>query len=147
MNNGAAVSGGQQYARMAFALLAAAFALCVAVQVFLAGMAVFVNPLNWARHTGFVHVFELLPVVMLALAFAGRLPAALRWQSAGLLGLIMVMYATANMGGRVPWAAAAHPVMALAVFWVAAVVVGNSWRLVIRPASVRRAPALASSSR
>ncbi len=147
MNNGASITGGRQYALVAFALLAAAFALCVAAQVFLAGMAVFVSPVNWARHVSFVHVFELLPVLMLALAFAGRSPAALRWQSAGLLGLILVMYVTANMRGMVPWAAAAHPVMALAIFWISVVVVRNGWRLAFSPAPARQQAVLASSSR
>jgi len=103
----------------AYAALAWALVVCVAVQVLLAGMAVFVDPLNWVRHVAFVHVFELIPVLMLILAVVARasrgqglyLGPVLLWF------LISLQYAFADAGKTV--VAALHPVNALVIFWYA----------------------------
>jgi len=115
----AGTSGGVRFVRLAFFYLASALALCVIAQVFIAGLAVFVNPLNWVRHINFVHYFEGLPPLLLILSFFGRLPTKLRWQSAGLIGLIFIQYFTANVRDVLPWASAAHPVTAMLLFWLA----------------------------
>jgi hypothetical protein len=122
------ISRGARFARAAFVFFAAAFLACVAIQVFIAGLAIFTSPARWAWHRSFVHLFELLPLIMLALAFAGRLPDRLRWQSAGLFALIYAQYFTANVRAVFPWAAAAHPVIALGIFWVAARTMAEAWR-------------------
>lgn len=126
----AKLSGAVRFARAVFMLLAVAFALCVVIQVFLAGLAVFVSPLNWVGHINFVHLFEFLPLLMLVLSFIGRLPKALRWQSLGLFGGIFFQYFSANIGSKLPWAAALHPVMAMVIFWTAITVVRNAWRVI-----------------
>jgi hypothetical protein len=113
--------------RIVFVCLAAAFAACVLAQVFIAGMAVFINPLNWRWHTTFIHVFEFLPLLMLIFSFVGRLPVAQRWQSGGLFLLIYAQYFTANVAAPLPFAAAAHPVIALVIFWLATRVLSQSW--------------------
>lgn len=54
---------------------------------------------------------------MLILSFIGSLP---RWaiaQSAVVLGLIFLMYFTANATALWPWVAAVHPVIAMVLFW------------------------------
>ncbi len=65
-----------QGARLGYILAAWAFALCVMVQVFLAGMALFVESSWLATHVSFVHTFEWLTIVLLVLAFVGRMPTA-----------------------------------------------------------------------
>lgn len=99
-----------------FMAAACALLLCVVVQVFLAGMAIFVHPRYWAQHTTFVHYFELLPLLMLLLAFAGRLPRRLAWHSFGLYVMIFLQYFFANIRMQLPFIAALHPVMALLIF-------------------------------
>ena len=54
------------------------------------------SPIHFAKHVGFVHIFEYLPLLMLVLAFAGRLSPKLRWMTAGLFALIAVQYMTAD---------------------------------------------------
>ena len=115
-------------ARVIFVVLAALFAACVVAQVFIAGMAVFVNPLNWRWHTTFIHIFEFLPLLMLIISFVGRLPAAQRWQCAALIALIYAQYFTANVATVLPFAAAAHPVNALVIFWLATLLLSRAWR-------------------
>lgn len=85
---------------------------CVLIQGYLAGLAVFVQPANWARHAMFVHSFSLLPIGMLGMALVGPI----RWaagRSTVLYGLMVFLYATANSRALIPWASAMHPVLAL----------------------------------
>lgn len=107
--------GGMAWARTGYRILAWVLLGCIAIQVFLAGMAVFGGAANWGMHTGFVHVFELLPLVMIPLAFLGRLPNRLRWHPLAVFVLIGRQYALAQAGTPV---AALHPVNALLIFWV-----------------------------
>lgn len=110
------VSERPRWAVTAYRVLGVLFAVAVTVQIFLAGLAVFVDPARWQWHTSFVHAFELLPVIMLIIAFAGRLPSRLRWAAVAQFLLIGAQYATAHSGGSV---AAAHPVIAMLIFWLA----------------------------
>lgn len=113
------------WARVVYIVLAWAFAVCVAVQVFLAGMGVFMSPLYFQSHASFVHAFEWIPVLMLVAALVGGLSPKLRWMAAGLIALIAVQYVTAGMTDRgarwALWVASLHPVTATGLFWAAVV--------------------------
>lgn len=117
-----------QAAWYVFLGLSVAFALCVTVQVFIAGLAVFVTPVHWAQHTSFVHIFEFVPLIMLVVGVAGRLPVRLRWLSAALFVLVYAQYFTANIGGLAPLVAALHPVVALVIFGLSLHVVKETRR-------------------
>ncbi len=133
-----------RWARTGYALLASAFLACVVVQVFFAGLGVFVAPENWAWHANFVHLFEwLLPFMILA-AFLGRLPRALKWQPVGMLALIALQYTTANLGRG--FVAALHPVVALLIFWTAIVAAREAWRFLLGSAAAREEASLGSAS-
>lgn len=127
------LSGRVRWARRGFVLFSGLFAICVVIQVFIAGMAVFVDPANWSLHTAFIHVFELLPLVMLVLAFIGRLTRTLKWLPVGLWVLIMMQYATAE-GFSASLVAAIHPVNALVIFWLAVFTTRRVWRCIAEPA-------------
>ncbi len=109
-------TAGIRAARWAVLILAWAFVGCVFVQVFIAGLALFVDGSRWQWHTTFVHVFELLPFLILLCAVLGRLSGALKARAALLVALIFAQYFTANIGGI---AAAFHPVIALVITGVA----------------------------
>jgi putative tricarboxylic transport membrane protein len=109
-----------------FALL---FAVCVAIQVFIAGLATFVNPAQWKAHTTFIHIFQYVVIIMLIVSFTGKFPKSLRWQCLSLFLLIMVMYATANLTSSIPVAGAFHPVIALILFWLSVRIIPRAWRL------------------
>jgi len=123
------VSGRVRAARIVFFILSAAFAICITIQIFLAGMSIFVDPSHWARHSGFVHWIGFVPLLMLAAGFGGKVPVRLRWYSAALFVLIYAMYMTANIGGIQPWIAAAHPVLAMVIFGLSIRVASQSRRL------------------
>jgi len=118
--------------KISFALLCSLFVCCIVAQVFLAGLAVFVNPSNWAFHEGFVHLFEVIPILMLVMSFVGKLPRWAMWQSLALFGLIFVMYFTANIISILPWAAAAHPVIAVMLFWLSITMHKKAWRITFK---------------
>src|SRR3954468_23601301 len=68
-----------RWARWIYLAFAWIFVGCVLGQVFLAGLATFVDPARWLWHTTFIHFFEFLPILMLPFAFLARLPVLLRW--------------------------------------------------------------------
>ena len=127
------LSGRVRWARRGFVLFSGLFAICVVIQVFIAGMAIFVDPANWSLHTTFIHFFELLPLVMLVLAFIGQLPRMLKLLPVGLWVLIMMQYATAE-GFPTSLVAAIHPVNALVIFWLAVFTTRRAWRDMSEPA-------------
>ncbi|MBB6672921.1 hypothetical protein H7C19_19755 [Cohnella nanjingensis] len=57
-------------------------------------------------------MIEFVPLIMLILAFPGRLPQTLRWMCAGMFLLIFAQYFTAHF----PGAGAFHPVIAALLF-------------------------------
>ena len=115
------------WARYGYVVVAGVFAACVLVQVYVAGMAVFVDPANWSLHAGFVHAFEPLLPVLLILAFLGGLPRRLKLAPVGLFALVSVQYATASAFGSM--VAAVHPVNAVAIFLLALLTARRAWPL------------------
>ena len=114
---------------ISFASLSILFLICLLVQVFFAGLAIFVNPVNWTKHTGFIHLFEFIPVLMFIIAFVGKLPRWAIGHSAALFSVIFVMYFTANITPVLPWAAALHPVIAFVLFWMSVKTLPRVWKM------------------
>jgi hypothetical protein len=111
--------------RTIFFGLACLFAVCVAAQIFIAGMAIFVDSSHWHDHEVFVRIFELFPLLMLVFGFAGKMPAVMLWMSAAILLLIFAQYFTAHVQG----AGAFHPVIAAVLFWLTLRTAARSRRL------------------
>ena len=106
-------------ARIAYSVVAWLFAAAVIFQVFLAGLSLFASAANWGAHQEFGYGISLLALLLVVLAFPGRIPRAIgRW-----LALLLVVYAIQtilpNLRRDAPWVAALHPLNALAVFWIA----------------------------
>jgi hypothetical protein len=101
-------------ARIVFKLLAWIFVVCILIQVFLAGLAVFWNPDQWAGHRGFSRFLIIPPVLMLVTSFIARLPVSIRLSSAGLIVALILMGVTAHL--KVGYLSALHPVIALMMF-------------------------------
>lgn len=118
------ISGRARMWRKIFFVLAVIFVITVMIQVFLAGLATFMDPARWMTHIAFVKIIEYVPILMLIVSFPGKLPKRMKWQSVGLFMLIILMYATAN----IPNAGAIHPVIALLMFWMSITVSQKGWR-------------------
>lgn len=105
------------HARRAYILLAWILLACILVQVFLAGLGTFVSGEHWASHRVFVHVFEIVPVLLFALSFPARLRGLPRWLPVVVFALIALQYATVE--ARPSVVAALHPVNAMLMAWAA----------------------------
>ena len=94
--------------------------LCTIVQIFLAGLAVFVGPQWWARHRAFVDGFQYLAPLALVLAYLARTtrgPKVVGWL---MLLLLWLQYTTIEqriVPGHQAWAAL-HPVGGVLIFWL-----------------------------
>lgn len=112
-------------AQIFYAVLVSIFVVSVLIQVFFAGMGAF--GADWSYHIGFVHLLEPLPLLMVPVAFLGRMPWALRLLPLALLVLIGAQYALAH--AAVP-AAALHPANALLIFLVGLFMTWRAWSTV-----------------
>ncbi|RKN66036.1 DUF6220 domain-containing protein [Paenibacillus ginsengarvi] len=99
--------GGIVYTGLAFL-----FTVCITVQIFIAGMAIFIDASHWREHIVFVRIFELFPLLLLLFAFVGKLPHWFRWMSGVIFLLIYAQYFTAHL----PVVGAFHPVIAAVLF-------------------------------
>ncbi len=124
-----------QLERYGYLVLAVFFAICVLAQIYIAGMAVFIDPTNWSLHTTFVHAFEPMLILLLILAFISRLPRSLKVVPIGLSLLITIQYATAAMYGSL--VAAIHPVNAVVIFLVSALAVRQTWKRISTSKTIR----------
>ena len=115
--------------RCIYLLLAVLFALCVTIQIYIAGMAVFDNPVLWKHHTMFIHIFGFnLPILMLIAAAIGAMPRWAYWQLFGILISVFLMYFTANIGiGEIK---SLHTVFAFALFVLSVFIVTKTFKLV-----------------
>jgi hypothetical protein len=109
-------------ARGFYALLSSGFVICILIQVFFAGMGAF--GADWSYHVTFGHLLEPLPMLMIPVAFVGRLSWALRLLPFLLVVLIGAQYALAS--SAVP-AAALHPVNALLILLVGLITARRAW--------------------
>jgi hypothetical protein len=99
--------------RRAFPILAWAYLAALAIQVFFAGMYVFVGASNIELHRNMAHVIGLLTLALFVAVFAGRVPE--RRNLLIVLGLLVVQGMLVHVGQWFGlWIVAAfHPVNAL----------------------------------
>ncbi len=113
--------------RTALALVAMAFAACIVVQVFLAGLGVFDGPAAFITHRNFGYLIGWLTVVMLVLAVAGRTGRRL----IGLSALTLVQMALQSVFVLVredaPAVAALHPVNGVLLLLVTVAIARSAW--------------------
>ncbi|MFC5530768.1 DUF6220 domain-containing protein [Cohnella yongneupensis] len=108
---------GNRYARFLFGLFAALFAVCVVVQFYLAGMALFADEGGWSPHANFAKMFEYLPLLMFILSFIGKIGGRLRWLSLGMFVLFIFQHLTVRVFNDTWVVASLHPVSGLLIAW------------------------------
>jgi len=124
-DSGTPVTFPVRMARIFYALLSTVFVVCILIQVFFAGMGAF--GADWSYHVTFGHLLEPLPLLMIPVAFFGRLSWRLRLLPLALVVLSGMQYALA--GAAVP-AAALHPVNALLILLIGLFIVRRAWTAV-----------------
>ncbi|WP_222125821.1 DUF6220 domain-containing protein, partial [Paenibacillus sp. Y412MC10] len=113
--------------RLAYFILSCVLMICIVVQVFLAGVALFDHSEAWKWHRAFVHMFEYISIILFILGIIGKLSRKLIWGSLGLFALFNIQYYTAH-----GIAGALHPVLALVLFWGALAIIRGSYPLLIK---------------
>jgi putative tricarboxylic transport membrane protein len=112
-----------RWSRLAFNVVAWLFVVCVGVQVYLAGLAVFQTG-SFETHAFFGDLFGLLTLVLIALAVVGRLSRRLVGTTVLLLLLFIVQTTLAFLHGSNPTIAALHP---LNGFLIGLVAIAMAW--------------------
>ena len=103
------------------------FAACAVVQVFLAGLGVFVGPDRFALHRDFGYMFGLLLLVVIAAAIVGRLGRRQIAYAVALMGLFALQSVFVAMRASAPEIAALHPLNGFLIIAVAAVSGRDAW--------------------
>ncbi len=122
--------------RVIFVIAAYLLALCILIQVFLAGLSIFASPTYWTFHKTFVVYFESLPLLLMILALLGRTRHALVWFSLLLEVQIALQYVFVYLPVSV--VAALHPVNAVIMFWLTIYVARRAMKLVQQGAYQKR---------
>jgi hypothetical protein len=98
------------------------FALCVLIQVFFAGAALFTD-MGWTNHSNFPRFFAFLPVIMIVLSFFTKLPTSVRLRCFQLFGMIILTLLTVVLSSKIGILSALHPVIAVMLFWTTMTIV------------------------
>lgn len=111
--------------RFVYGLLAAGYLICVILQVFFAGLGLFVDNGDLELHRVFANYFESGSIVMFLLSFFGRIRGGLRWLTLGLFALTALQHMTIQaFSGLLP---ALHTVDALLLFGISMHLTRRSW--------------------
>lgn len=103
------------------------FAACSVVQVFLAGLGVFVGPDRFALHRDFGYTFGLLLLLVIVAAVVGRLGRRQILYAIALMILFTLQSAFIALRGSAPEIAALHPVNGVLIIGVAVVSGREAW--------------------
>lgn len=115
-------------ARALFVVIAWVFLALAIVQVFLAGLGVFVGPQEFAQHRQFGYIIGLLPLVMLVLALIARLPRPMWAGSLLLIGLFALQSILVAFRSTTPAVSALHPLNGFLILFVAQALARRSRR-------------------
>lgn len=119
--------------RFIYGLLAVLFFICIIVQVFLAGVGVFVSWEVFEFHRQLPRYIDPLLLTMFIITFIGQIKGKLRWFCLGFIALNSFQYLATVDALRGIWLfGALHPVSALIFFWGALFLMKKSWPWIVR---------------
>lgn len=124
--------------RIIFFTFTTLFTICILVQIYLAGVAIFINPGAWVKHMMFVHLFGFnLPILMIIFAVVGSMPRWAYWRLFGILVSTFLMYFTVHINAIFPWMGPIHPILAVLLFVLSCSVFIKTWHLINNNRKVR----------
>ena len=107
----------------------------IVVQTFLAGTALFAPERNFDLHRDLGYLLHLAPIGLVIVAVAGRVGREIITWTGALLVVQGIQPLLPGLRADLPWAAALHPVLVLAIFWLGVMLGLKAWLLVRSPAS------------
>ncbi|UUZ84258.1 DUF6220 domain-containing protein [Paenibacillus sp. P26] len=111
--------------RFIYALLAGGYFVCILLQVFFAGLGLFVDSGELQLHRTFANYFEFASILMVLLSFFGRIRGGLRWYGLILFALTALQHLTVlQFTGALR---ALHTVDALLLFGISLHLAKRSW--------------------
>jgi hypothetical protein len=122
------------YARNAFVGLVWLYLAGIVVQTFLAGAALFTPERDFELHRYLGYLLHLAPIGLLIVAVAGRVGREIITWTVALLVVQGIQPLLPMLRADMPWAAALHPVLVLAIFWLGVTLGLKAWQLVKLPA-------------
>jgi hypothetical protein len=126
--------------KVAFAVVAWLFVAAIVVQVFLAGVGLFVQGSDtFSNHRALGWLLHLGPLVVVLFAWGAHPGRATMWLSGLLILLVGIQPFLPAMRDDLPFVAALHPVNALAIFAVGLVIA-------LRATSLARSPSPVSAN-
>ncbi|MBI0579178.1 hypothetical protein IEC97_17545 [Neobacillus cucumis] len=114
--------------RFLYGGLAAVYFICVILQVFFAGLGLFVNSSDWQLHRVFANYFEAIALLLFLLSFFGRIRGGLRWLPLSLFVLTSLQHMTIQTFSG--YLRALHTIDALLLFGISMHLMKRSWRWV-----------------
>ena len=116
-----------KWIRMLYLIDAWLFPVAILVQVFFVGLSLFTGQAFWSIHITFGHSLGLLPILLVILAYLGRLPSPEKRLAWLVLGVYLIQAEVfAAIRADVPLLAAFHPVLALVLFALALIIARRS---------------------
>jgi len=129
--------------KVAFAVVAWLFVTAIVVQVFLAGVGLFVGGLDtFSYHRQLGWLLHLGPLVVILFAWGAHPGRTTMWLSGLLILLVGIQPFLPSMRDDLPFVAALHPVNALAIFAVSLVIALRATSLARSPTAAPESPAL-----
>jgi hypothetical protein len=135
-----------KWTRILYLIVAWLFPVAILIQVFLVGLSLFTGQAYWSTHRDVGHTLAVLPLLLVILAYLGRVPSAekrLIWLQFGVYLVQAEVFAAIR--DVAPLLAAFHPVLALVLFALALIIALRA-RTVVRtgvqtsPTSQHHAP-------
>jgi hypothetical protein len=120
-----------KWIRMLYLIVAWLFPVAILIQVFFVGLSLFTGQAYWSTHRDVGHTLAVLPLLLVILAYLGRLPSAekrLIWLQFGVYLVQAEVFAAIR--ADVPIFAAFHPVLALVLFALALIIARRSLTVV-----------------
>jgi membrane-bound metal-dependent hydrolase YbcI (DUF457 family) len=109
-----------KWTRILYLSAAWLFPAAILIQVFLVGLSLFTGEAYWSTHRDVGHSLAVLPLLLVILAYLGRLPRSEKLLIWLLFGVYLVQAEVfAAIRDSVPLLAAFHPVLALVLFALA----------------------------
>ncbi|GHO65380.1 hypothetical protein KSC_042720 [Ktedonobacter sp. SOSP1-52] len=106
--------------RVVYMIDAWLFPAAILVQVFFAGLSLFTRQSYWGAHDPFGHIIGFLPLLLVLLAYLGRLQPPAKRLAWTLLGVYFIQADLLTLlSSTVPLLGALHPVLALVLFALA----------------------------
>jgi hypothetical protein len=112
-----------KWTRILYLSAAWLFPAAILIQVFLVGLSLFTGQAYWSTHRDVGHSLAVLPLLLVILAYLGRLPRSEKLLIWLLFGVYLVQAEVfAAIRDSVPLFAAFHPVLALVLFALAIII-------------------------